>query len=74
MDSVWGMVVIGAGNLGHAIAHYQAFSKHGFRVSMIFDNDPERIGTKIEDFVVQDMAHLVPVSYTHLTLPTIYSV
>ena len=27
---------------------------------MIFDNDPKRIGTKMGDFVVQDMEKLVP--------------
>jgi redox-sensing transcriptional repressor len=60
VDRVWDMVVIGAGNLGHAIARYADFSKHGFRVAMIFDNDPRRVGTRIEEFVVQDMAEMVP--------------
>lgn len=60
VDRVWDMVVIGAGNLGRAIANYSDFQKHGFRVAMIFDNDPQRIGEKIENFVVQDMENLVP--------------
>ncbi len=60
VDRIWDMVVIGAGNLGRAIAHYGDFQKHGFRVAMIFDNDPQRIGEKIEGFVVQDMENLVP--------------
>src|SRR5512133_2612202 len=59
VDKVWEIAVIGAGNLGHAIAHYQSFVNHGFRVAMIFDNDPERINTKVEDHVVQDMDNLV---------------
>ncbi len=59
VDKVWDMVVIGAGNLGHAIAHYQGFVNHGFRVAMIFDNDPERVGTKVQDFTVQSMDQLV---------------
>ena len=60
VDRVWDVAVIGAGNLGHAIAHYQGFIHHGFRVAMIFDNAAERIGTKIQDFTVQDMKDLVP--------------
>jgi len=60
VDRIWDMVVIGAGNLGHAIANYQGFINHGLKVVMIFDNDPQRIGTKIENFTVQDMADLIP--------------
>lgn len=60
VDRVWDMVVIGAGNLGHAIAHYQGFINHGFRVAMIFDNAPERVGSEIQGFKVQDTAKLIP--------------
>ncbi len=60
VDKVWDMVVIGAGNLGHAIAHYQGFINHGFRVAMIFDNAPERVGSEIQGFKVQDTADLIP--------------
>ncbi len=60
VDRVWDMVVIGAGNLGHAIAHYQGFINHGFRVAMIFDNDPERIGTQVSNITVQDTADMIP--------------
>ena len=59
IDRVWDIAVIGAGNLGRAFAHYQAFVHHGFQVAMIFDNDPHRIGEKIEEFQIQDMADLV---------------
>jgi redox-sensing transcriptional repressor len=59
VDRVWEMIVVGAGNLGHAIAHYQGFVNHGFRVSMIFDNSPERVGTNVSTITVQDSANLV---------------
>lgn len=59
VDRVWDVAVIGAGNLGHAITRYQAFVNHGFRVAMIFDNDPNRINTRIENFVIQDMDNLI---------------
>lgn len=61
IDRIWDIAVIGAGNLGRAIAHYQSFINHGFRVSVIFDNDPDRVGAKIENFTVQDMNNLVPI-------------
>ena len=61
VDRIWETAVVGAGNLGRAIANYQGFINHGFRVAMIFDNDPQRIGTKIEGFTVQDMSQLIPI-------------
>lgn len=60
VDRLWDIAVIGAGNLGRAIAHYQSFSNHGFRIAMIFDNDPKRIGTNIENFRIEDMARIIP--------------
>lgn len=59
IDRVWDVAVVGAGNLGHAIAHYQGFVNHGFRVAMIFDKDPARINTQVENLIVQDTHHLV---------------
>jgi len=59
VTSVWDVVLVGAGDLGHALARYQGFSNRGFRIAMIFDNDPQVIGNQIDHFVVQDMAFLM---------------
>lgn len=59
VDRVWEMVVVGAGDIGSAVASYQGFVNRGFQVSMLFDNNPEKIGAKIGQFVVQDSATLV---------------
>jgi redox-sensing transcriptional repressor len=59
VDRVWDVVVVGAGDIGSAIARYQGFSNRGFRVSMIFDSDPGKIGMKIGPFVVQDAGMMV---------------
>jgi redox-sensing transcriptional repressor len=56
VDRVWDVVVIGAGDIGSAVARYQGFTNRGFRVAMVFDNDPEKIGTRVGPFVVQDIA------------------
>jgi redox-sensing transcriptional repressor len=56
VDRVWDVVVIGAGDIGSAVARYQGFTNRGFRVAKIFDNDPEKIGTRVGPFVVQDIA------------------
>lgn len=54
IDRVWDIVVVGAGDIGHAIARYQGFADRGFRVAMIFDNDPEKIGNQVGDFTILD--------------------
>lgn len=54
----WDMVVIGAGGIGSAIARYKGFNNRGFNVRYIFDNDPEVIGSRVGEFVVQDYARM----------------
>jgi redox-sensing transcriptional repressor len=58
IKKVWDIVLVGAGDLGHAIARYQGFANRGFRVCMVFDNDPHKIGRQIGGFVVEDSATL----------------
>ena len=54
----WDVVLVGAGYLGHALAHYRGFHRRGFRISWIFDNDPAKIGLQMDELVVQDVAEL----------------
>ena len=59
VDRVWDVAIIGMGDIGHGLARYQGFLDRGFRVRLAFDNDPEKIGIKIGDLVVQDMSEMV---------------
>jgi len=61
VNRVWEIAVVGAGDIGSAVARSQGFADRGFRVTMIFDNDPEKIGTSVGSFVVQDFAQLAEV-------------
>ncbi len=54
----WPMIVVGAGDLGRAIAHYGGFVERGFRVVGVFDNDPNKIGTGTGDLKVRDVAEM----------------
>ena len=47
LDQVYHMVIVGGGNLGHAIAGYTNSYKQGFQVEAIFEVDPAAIGTEI---------------------------
>ncbi len=59
VERVWDVAVVGMGDMGHALARYQGFRDRGFRVAMVFDNDPAKIGRQVENFVVRDMAEIV---------------
>ena len=54
----WDVALVGAGYLGHALAHYHGFLHRGFRISWVFDNDPAKIGEQMDDLIVQDVANL----------------
>jgi redox-sensing transcriptional repressor len=47
------IALFGAGNLGQAIATSGVFADHGFRISAIFDVDPERVGSRVGDTTVR---------------------
>jgi redox-sensing transcriptional repressor len=40
----WSVVLVGVGNLGHALAGYGGFSSRGFRMAALLDVDPSRVG------------------------------
>jgi redox-sensing transcriptional repressor len=50
------VAIIGAGNLGTALARYGGLAKGGFDVVAIYDVDNDRIGELIGDIEVRDMA------------------
>ncbi len=45
--------IVGAGNLGAAIANHGGLRQHGFTISAIFDNDPDKIGTAMGGVVIE---------------------
>jgi redox-sensing transcriptional repressor len=59
VDRIWDVVVIGMGDIGHALARYQGFTNRGFRIAAVFDNDPNKIGQKVNDFVIRDTKDMV---------------
>lgn len=59
VDRVWDVAVVGAGDIGSAIARYQGFANRGFRVALIFDNDQAKIGTRVGEFTVEDASNIV---------------
>ncbi len=58
VDKVWDVVLVGVGDLGHALARYKGFMHRGFRIAMAFDRDPEKIGSQAGDLIVEDIRTL----------------
>lgn len=51
-------VVIGAGNLGRALATHEDFARQGFRICGLFDNSPMVVGNTVGPFIVQGVNEL----------------
>lgn len=52
------VAIVGAGNLGTALARYSGLRQRGFDVVAIYDVDPDRIGREVSDVVVSDAASI----------------
>ena len=49
------VAIIGAGNLGTALARYDGLAKRGFDVAAIYDTNPNRVGQSIGNVQIQRM-------------------
>ena len=58
LDKKHNLIIIGAGNLGQALANYMNFEKRGFIIKGIFDSNPEKIGNPVRNLVIQPMEEL----------------
>jgi len=58
LDKKWLTIIVGAGNLGKALARYEGFRKRGFLIKGIFDQDPLKIGKKIGNISIYDIKEM----------------
>ena len=59
LDREWPVALVGLGNLGAALFHYKGFARQGFRIALVIDDDPAKIGREIEGVPIvagRDMA------------------
>lgn len=59
VDRVWDVVIVGMGDMGHALARYNGFTNRGFQITMVFDNDPNKVGQKVGDYEILDTSVMV---------------
>lgn len=57
-NTTWKVVVVGAGNLGRALALHEEFARRGFHIVGIFDADEAKHGMKIGNLTVRSMQEL----------------
>ena len=54
----WPVVIVGIGNLGHALANYKGFSARGFRIAALVDADRAKVGEMVADLPVRHLDEL----------------
>lgn len=58
LDRTHNLIIIGAGNLGQALANYMNFERRGFLFRGIFDNNPALYGKGIKDMKIRPMEEM----------------
>ena len=54
----WSVVIVGIGNLGHALANYSGFASRGFQIAALLDSDPSRVGEQVGDVQISSLDDL----------------
>ena len=54
----WAIVIVGIGNLGHALANYKGFAERGFRVAGLVDADPAKVGEVVGGLAIRHIGDL----------------
>jgi redox-sensing transcriptional repressor len=57
----WEVALVGLGNLGSALIAYKGFQEKGFKIAVVFDRDPAKIGRRVGGIPVMDTRTIVSV-------------
>jgi len=60
-EEFWNIAVVGAGSLGSAFMKYSGFNKENLHLIAAFDNDPAKVGQKINNIPIHDIVQIRPV-------------
>jgi redox-sensing transcriptional repressor len=61
LNQEWEVALVGLGNLGSALLNYRGFQQRGFRISLVFDNDPHKVGRRIGRVPVRHVEKIGPI-------------
>lgn len=66
IDKKHRVIIIGAGNIGNAVAQYPSFIKEGFETIAIFDRDMQKVGRQVGNMTVRPVSQLEEYLMTNL--------
>lgn len=58
IDRIWRVALIGVGNIGSALVSYKEFTRQGFHIVKLFDNDQRKIGSNHKGIIIADINHI----------------
>jgi redox-sensing transcriptional repressor len=58
IEGVWDVALVGCGALGRALTNYRGFAAKGFQITVVFDNDPGKIGKTVAGKPILDVAQM----------------
>jgi redox-sensing transcriptional repressor len=65
VEQEWAVALVGVGDLGHALVRYNGFRDRGFRITLLFDSDPAKIGAQLDGFTIHDAAQMASLIREH---------
>lgn len=58
LNQIWKVALIGVGHVGQALINYDGFGRNGFEIVAAFEHNPGKIGKKVGNIVVRDIANM----------------
>ncbi len=58
LNRTWNVALVGVGNLGSALSSYKEFQNQGFLIKLLFDSDPQKIGTSLRGIPILELKNL----------------
>jgi redox-sensing transcriptional repressor len=58
VEREWEVALVGAGDLGSAVARYRGFNERGFHISHVFDSASEKVGKRVGKFTIEPIESL----------------
>lgn len=65
VDHEWAVALVGAGSVGYALMNYNGFRDRGFRIELVFDTHPEKIGQTVNGFTIHAFSQMPDMIQQH---------
>jgi redox-sensing transcriptional repressor len=75
LHRTWNVCIVGAGNIGRALAHFRQFQEQGFHIKLVMDSDPTKWGQSIDGLAIQrfddckELMHIEKIKIAIIAVP-----